>query len=317
MILVMPLMLLLSGCFDDSILDAMKSEKEFIAPFDVVVTLDKTRRSVYFPIADTGRLDIVKPGDDASYTDVPDASDFEIKLDVTLPDATLSDNDIVIDKVTGLVWTRCSLVAPVRRIQKLKKIDESDFDIITETITRTGSYYINNNNSCENAIVNDWEDLGDWEEDDGDLYKERKRDEVLNYKIEWANAVTSCEALNDLNDGQGYAGYKNWRLPRLPELLSIVDYEKLNPAIDGYYFPNTEHTTDEGYWTYTSQLFIDDDNNTTDNGWIVFFNSEVPQMGSFFGIPFEIPNITTFKQKLKSDLTFEMQFARCVTGGAD
>jgi len=262
MILVMPLMLLLSGCFDDSILDAMISEGDFVAPFDVVVTLDKTRRSVYFPIADTGRLDIVKPGDDATYTDVPDAPDFEIQLDVTLPDDTFSDNDIVIDKVTGLVWTRCSI---------------------------SGINTVNSHNDC----------VG------------------VNAAIEWANAVTSCEALNDVNDGQGYAGYKNWRLPRLPELLSIVDYEEINPAVDESLFPNIEHATDEGYWTYTSQLFIDDDNNTTDNGWIVFFNSEVPQTGLYDGAVFEIPNITVFKRKLKSDLTFEKQFARCVTGGAD
>ncbi len=259
MFLTMPLMLLLSGCFGDAIFDAIKAEEDYVAPFTVVVTLDKTRRSVYFPIADTGRLDSIKPGDDASYVDVPNAPDFERQLDVTLPDDTLSDNDIVIDKVTGLVWARCSI---------------------------SGINTVNSDNDCAG----------------------------VNAKMEWANVVKACEALNNMNEDKGYAGYKKWRLPRLSELLSIVDYEKLNPAIDDYYFPNTEHTTNEGYWTYTSQLFIDDDNNTTDNGWVVFFNSEVPQEVSGYGI---IPNINVFKQKLKSDLTFEMQFVRCVTGGAD
>lgn len=261
-IIIFPLMLLLSGCFDDAILDAIKAEEDYIAPFDVVVTLDKTRRSVYFPVSDTGRADVIRTGDDAYYVDTPNAPDYETQLNVALPDLTPTDNDIVIDHVTDLVWTRCSA---------------------------TGIDTINSNDTCTGS----------------------------NAKLEWANAVTTCEALNDMNGGQGYAGYQNWRLPRLPELLSIVDYERLNPAIDESLFPNTENTTNEGYWTYTSQLFIDDDNNTTDNGWVVFFNSEVPQTGLFFGMPFDIPNITAFKQKLKADLTFELQFVRCVTGGAN
>ena len=41
----------------------------------------------------------------------------------------------------------------------------------------------------------------------------------------WANAITNCEALD-------YAGYTDWRLPNIKELSSIIDFSKINPAID-------------------------------------------------------------------------------------
>ena len=37
----------------------------------------------------------------------------------------------------------------------------------------------------------------------------------------------------------GLCGHSDWRLPRYPELLSIVDYGRVNPAIDPTWFPNT------------------------------------------------------------------------------
>jgi hypothetical protein len=54
-------------------------------------------------------------------------------------------------------------------------------------------------------------------------------------KKDWDNAILSCSELN-------LAGHKDWRLPTIEELLSIVDFERHDPACDpvfkaqsGYY----------------------------------------------------------------------------------
>jgi hypothetical protein len=54
-------------------------------------------------------------------------------------------------------------------------------------------------------------------------------------------AILDCEALD-------YAGYTDWRLPNLKELISIVNYEKVSPAINTTAFPNTQSTF---YWSST------------------------------------------------------------------
>jgi hypothetical protein len=100
-ILIFPLMLLLSGCFDDAILDAIKAEEDFIAPFDVVLPNDESRGTSYFKISDTGRSDMVVNKDDAYYENVPHARSF-----------TLVNNDkVVLDNVTNLMWMRCTALA--------------------------------------------------------------------------------------------------------------------------------------------------------------------------------------------------------------
>ncbi len=56
-------------------------------------------------------------------------------------------------------------------------------------------------------------------------------------------------------------GFNNWRLPSKQELLSIVNYGKVNPAIDSTYFPNTStgsKDTKNGYWSSTPKTYYDD-----------------------------------------------------------
>jgi len=102
-ILIFPLMLLLSGCFDDAILDAIKAEEDFIEPFDIVLSDNDDRRTTYFPIADTGDTYSGMAGDDASYINVPAERSFTKRLDVNS-----TNGDIVEDNVTGLIWTMCT-----------------------------------------------------------------------------------------------------------------------------------------------------------------------------------------------------------------
>ena len=68
-------------------------------------------------------------------------------------------------------------------------------------------------------------------------------------KLNWANAIRACAEL----------GYR-WRLPTLPELLSLVDYEKKNPAT---MLPNMRSSC---YWSATPNV------NYTSGVWLVDFN---------------------------------------------
>ena len=73
----------------------------------------------------------------------------------------------------------------------------------------------------------------------------------------WANAKTYCSNLT-------YAGYSDWRLPTRQELLTIVDLNRLTPAINTTYFPNT---TSKHFWSSSSYA------GKSDNAWNVSFSS--------------------------------------------
>lgn len=97
-------MLFFSGCYSDSFLDAMKSEIDFISPFDVTITTEESKRTTYFPITDTGStINIIGvSGDDGEYNNMtqPDSSNFE--------EQDVGGDYIVIDHKTGLTWTKCT-----------------------------------------------------------------------------------------------------------------------------------------------------------------------------------------------------------------
>lgn len=61
----------------------------------------------------------------------------------------------------------------------------------------------------------------------------------VDYK--WADAKALCKAAT-------IGGYTDWRMPTRIELLSIVDFSKAQPAIDGAAFPACESS---GYWATT------------------------------------------------------------------
>ena len=102
-----PLMAILSGCSDDSFLNAMKEEVDFISPFDVSISTEESKRTTYFSIPDSGSTVIVETGDDASYTDIPHAINLEVQNNVNA-----NGDDIVVDYVTGLIWTKCTAKSP-------------------------------------------------------------------------------------------------------------------------------------------------------------------------------------------------------------
>lgn len=86
------LIILVSGCTDDDILDTMKRD---VAIFD-----QQQNHSVYFKISDSGQTQgYGVSGQDSDYSNMP-AMSF-----------TDNGNGTVKDNVTGLVWTKCSMGA--------------------------------------------------------------------------------------------------------------------------------------------------------------------------------------------------------------
>ena len=71
----------------------------------------------------------------------------------------------------------------------------------------------------------------------------------------FAQAIAICE--DDTTDE-----YTNWRLPNIKELLSIVDYGKVSPAIDTDFFPGT---VSDLYWSSTAYL------DCPYYAWVVYF----------------------------------------------
>lgn len=63
--------------------------------------------------------------------------------------------------------------------------------------------------------------------------------------LDWFAALNACNNLN-------LAGRTDWRLPNANELLSIVNFNISNPAIDAGFFPNTPNGA---YWTSTTYEF--------------------------------------------------------------
>lgn len=77
--------------------------------------------------------------------------------------------------------------------------------------------------------------------------------------LAWAAAITFAEGLS-------FAGYSDWRLPNVRELMSIVDYGAVAPAINST-FTNTQS---DDYWSSTTYA------GNSDNAWSVnFFGGDV------------------------------------------
>jgi hypothetical protein len=64
--------------------------------------------------------------------------------------------------------------------------------------------------------------------------------ELVNYANDTSNANTTGGAL---------CGFSDWRVPDIEELASIAHLGKYNPAIDQNYFPNTQYSQSDWYWS--------------------------------------------------------------------
>ena len=81
----------------------------------------------------------------------------------------------------------------------------------------------------------------------------------------WYDAITCC---NDFT----LAGYYDWRLPSAYELMSIVNCDTYNPAIDTTYFPGTNASY---YWSSTTCAF------SSSSAWLVGFSYGAVYFGGY------------------------------------
>lgn len=79
----------------------------------------------------------------------------------------------------------------------------------------------------------------------------------------WKNALACCQSLSLSGGG--------WRLPTVPELQTLVEMDKLSPAIDTTAFPSTA----DWFWTSTPYAFgppSPSDGSGSGDAWSVSFN---------------------------------------------
>lgn len=90
------------ACSDDTLQELMDRESGYMHL--ETVTSDKST-NVYFKISDSGQTTEYLFGDDGSYINTPD----EIKF--TVYDNISGSDDVVVDNVSELMWTKCTLNA--------------------------------------------------------------------------------------------------------------------------------------------------------------------------------------------------------------
>jgi hypothetical protein len=71
----------------------------------------------------------------------------------------------------------------------------------------------------------------------------------------WNEAIEYCKNLR-------LAGYDDWRLPTVKELLTLVDYDRFNPAINPMFGGVASY-----YWSSTTDV------GDTSSAWYVGFNN--------------------------------------------
>ena len=80
--------------------------------------------------------------------------------------------------------------------------------------------------------------------------------------LTWSKAADACRALD-------LGGFKDWRLPTIRELLTLVDYERHEPAIDPIF-----QCVSSYYWTSTPAA-----HSPSGYAWVVDFDNGASNWG--------------------------------------
>jgi uncharacterized protein (TIGR02145 family) len=78
------------------------------------------------------------------------------------------------------------------------------------------------------------------------------------------------ETFIDTLNNSSFGGFSDWRMPTIEELLTIVNYDKYDPAINTTFFPNTQSDINDPnvcYWSSTTYA------DSTGNAWYVHFST--------------------------------------------
>ncbi|GAB6093762.1 hypothetical protein JCM14469_00140 [Desulfatiferula olefinivorans] len=78
-------------------------------------------------------------------------------------------------------------------------------------------------------------------------------------------ALAHCEAMT-------LGGFNDWRLPSRNEMISLVDFDRHEPALDPALFPGTKAGETDYYWTSTTAVL---NNNETKHAWSLKFMTGV------------------------------------------
>jgi hypothetical protein len=97
------------------------------------------------------------------------------------------------------------------------------------------------------------------------------RDNVASGRLDHEDATKACAELT-------LAGASDWRLPTIRELLSLVDYDRYEPAIDTDAFPSTKSNW---YWTASPWA-----GSPSDFAWVVCFGNGSAYDGHRYGDAF-------------------------------
>jgi len=81
------------------------------------------------------------------------------------------------------------------------------------------------------------------------------QDDAVGSTMTWADAGTTCDSLS-------LGGHDDWRLPSIDELESIVDFGRVNPAINSVFVNTASYV----YWSSTTYVYY------TGFAWAVGFD---------------------------------------------
>ncbi|PKL40824.1 MAG: hypothetical protein CVV44_04240 [Spirochaetae bacterium HGW-Spirochaetae-1] len=132
-----------SACFDDDMIDTINEENNYV-DYNGLEQIHK----IYFPITDTGQVDSNTNhfGEDSDYLNLPAMS---------YTSQTLGGDDVVVDNITSLMWTKCSMDSGgvIDSSADCSGIDHSG------TPPNEGAYtWTNAKSSCENLIFAGYDD---------------------------------------------------------------------------------------------------------------------------------------------------------------